>query len=236
LAQATSAQVLGPSNPYRDRAETSKPSCFDRAMATLQEVLFQRKLDREMPERVAELALQAAKKKHKEDMADIQTIEAWHASEVHGRILEWHKHTLESQSSPQFEGEVLFCGPETTASGAERQKVANIVEGKGPLVTQWYAEKHGLSVVFKANRRGTGTTKAAKYLSFSFWSADVEAKMRAQCLAQRSVFETDVRLALVVLQKKMLDRQLIEKVRQFVPSYADHLKEEKDKVEKARLW
>jgi len=196
-------------------------------MTTMQELLFQKKLDRELPERRAEAELQDAKNRLAEDIQDIQALETWHGSKIQARILEWQSFELKHKGSSPLEGEVLFCDLKME----EDQQVSAILERKESLVQTWYEDKQGLNNVrFRSNQRGT-----MRYMVFGFYSADMEAKMRAKCLTGRCNYEANLQSALKCVRKR-LPGNAVEIVEKFIPGYVDHLKQEKELVEQTRPW
>lgn len=196
-------------------------------MATLQELLFQKKLDKELPERRAEEGLQEAKEKLAQDKRDIKLLEEWHISVIQARMLEWQSREMGAGISSPFEGEVLFCDRKQ----GEDQKMKKMWDHKRALIKTWYESKHSLNnIQFRENERGT-----MKYMRFGFYSADMEAKVRDQCLAGRHDFEVHSRLALAHLQTKMPAR-VTAVVKQFLPDYIDHLQQSKDLIQSTRPW
>lgn len=196
-------------------------------MATMQELLFQKKFDKELAEREAEEELQEAKEKLTQDMRDIKVLEEWHISKIQARMLEWQSGAMRAGSSSPFEGEVLFCDEKKQ----EDQDVMEMLDKKELLIKTWYEGKHRLNNVhFRANQRGT-----MRYIRFGFYSADMEAKVRAQCLAGRHDFEAGIQLALSRVRTK-LPAKLTAIVKQFLPDYIEHLKQEKELVQATLPW
>jgi hypothetical protein len=198
-------------------------------MATMQEQLLQKKMDKELPERVAERELQDAKAKLAEDREDIKTIEKWHLSAVEPRMIEWQRVEMQRHEVCPVEGEVLFCDMKVD----KEQEVARIFVTKSPLVTAWYEHKHGLNnVSFRTNQKGTMT-----YLRFGFYSADMEGRVHSKCLEGRRHFEAQVRAALYVLRAKTeLPVNVLKIINQFIPDYVEHVKQEQKRVENTLRW
>mmetsp|Transcript_35778 Transcript_35778/g.100624 ORF Transcript_35778/g.100624 Transcript_35778/m.100624 type:complete len:205 (+) Transcript_35778:60-674(+) len=204
-------------------------------MASMQECLLQRKLDQELPERVAERDLQAAKARLLEDKRDILAIKNWHNSTIKQRMVEWQNQYLQppeykTQRVCPFEGEVLFCDEKVK----EEQDLVRIVDTKEPLVAAWYGEKQGLTdVLFRLNQKGT-----LRYMGFGFYSADAEEKVLSRCLSGRRDFDGHVRASLSVLRARArLPVNVLKLIKQFLPEYLEHLKQEKERVEtKAPRW
>jgi len=198
-------------------------------MATMQERLLQKKIDKELPERVAERELQDAKARLAEDRHDIKTVEKWHFSAIEPRMMEWQNREMRFHEVCPVDGEVLFCDMKAN----EEQEVARILDTKESLVTAWYEHKHGLNnVSFRTNQKGT-----MRYLRFGFFSADMEAKVHSQCLQGRRHFEADVRAALYVLRVKTeLPVNILKIINQFVPDYVEHVKQEQKRVDTTPRW
>jgi len=195
----------------------------------MQERLLQKKLDKELPERVAEQELRDAKVRLAKDGHDIKTVEKWHLSVIEPRMFEWQSQEMRGREVCPVVGEVLFCDRKAT----EEQEVARILDTKESLVTAWYEHKHGLNNVhFRTNQKGT-----MRYLCFGFYSADIEAKVHSQCLKGRRQFEADIRAALYVLRAKTeLPVNVLKIMNQFIPDYVEHVKQEQKRIEKAPRW
>lgn len=195
----------------------------------MQELMFKNKFDNELPERLAERALSDAKARLAEDIRDIQVIEQWHLSTIQSRMVEWQNLALQTHQVCPFEGEVLFCDMKIS----EEQDVLKILDINESLVKAWYEDKHGLkNVTFRSNQRGT-----LRYIHFDFHSADMEVKMRSQCLKGRHDFEANLRVALFYMGKKAeLPVHVLKIIKKFTPDYLEHLKQEKECVEKAPRW
>mmetsp|Transcript_150425 Transcript_150425/g.273746 ORF Transcript_150425/g.273746 Transcript_150425/m.273746 type:complete len:205 (+) Transcript_150425:96-710(+) len=204
-------------------------------MATLQELLMQSCLDRKLPERVAELQLQKAQKSHEEDIEDIRILEKWHILMIQPRMLDKDTHP---QDNSCFCGHVLFCARQRAEE--IEQQVFRIVEQKESLARAWYQGKHGLTHArfsqSRISRRGNLVPSDESYvMEYGFFSADVEAKVRFQSLAGRRTFEANAHLCLALLRPK-LPAKVTEIVKQFIPDYVDHLKQEKERLEKTPAW
>jgi hypothetical protein len=195
----------------------------------MQELLIKNKVDKELPERQAERALQDATARRAEDARDIKVIEKWHISTIQPRIVEWQNRAFQDHQACPFGGEVLFCDMKVN----EERDVWNIVDTKEALVKAWYEDKHGLkNMLFRSNTKGT-----LRYFRFDFHSADIEDKVRSQCLKGRNNFDANVRAALFYLRSKgELPVHVLKVIKQFIPDYLEHLKQEKDSVEKAPRW
>mmetsp|Transcript_99399 Transcript_99399/g.176281 ORF Transcript_99399/g.176281 Transcript_99399/m.176281 type:complete len:210 (+) Transcript_99399:70-699(+) len=209
-------------------------------MATIQELLLQKCLDKELPERLAELELQQAKQKLAEDLQDIAVLEKWHTSKIQDRMQE-----IEFSMNCR-QGKVLFHEAQPTEE--IEQQVARIAEEKRSLIQAWYQGKHGFTSVvlerntctkYRTSNRGRIVPYTAygdsRSMHFCFSSAEAEAKVRSQCLAGRRAFKANLQLALALLRPK-LPEKVTEIVKQFVPDYVDHLKHEKELVQKTVLW
>jgi len=195
-------------------------------MATMQELLFQKKLDKELPERVAEGQLQEAKEKLAQEMRDIKLLEEWHVSKIQVRMLEWQSDAMRAGNSSLFEGEVLFCDEKKQ----EDRQMLEMLDQQEILIKTWYEGKHRLNNVhFRTNQRGT-----MRYMRFGFYSADMEAKVCAQCLAGRRDFEADFQLALGPIRSELPVR--VAKIIEGFPDYVDHLKQEKELVQATLPW
>lgn len=192
-------------------------------MVSMQEILFQKKLDAELPERAAERDLQAAHARLAEDIVDIQLIEKWHISEIQPRM-----QTGLMRLGP-FDREVLFCDAKLSAD----QECLRILETKTSLLKAWYEDKHGLKDIgFRSNAKNT-----MFYMRFCFYSADVEEKVRSQMLEGQRKFEAHVRVALQIIRTQAtLPAHVLEIIKQFMPDYIEHLKEEKERIERASRW
>lgn len=206
-------------------------------MATMQELLFQKKFDKELAEREAEEELQEAKEKLTQDMRDIKVLEEWHISKIQARMLEWQSGAMRAGNSSPFEGEVLFCDEKKQEDQNMMESIAStrycfvMLQKKELLIKSWYEGKHRLNNVhFRANQRGT-----MHYMRFGFYSADMEAQVRAQCLAGRHDFEAGIQLALSRVRTK-LPAKLTVIVKQFLPDYIEHLKQEKELVQATLPW
>lgn len=198
-------------------------------MATMQERLLQKKMDKELPERVAEIELQDAKARFAEDKQDILTVEQWHISMIATRMVEWQTCALRSYEVCPLEGEVLFCDLKSKGE----QDLAKILETKESLVKAWYERKQGLnSVSFRSNQRGT-----MLYMRFGFYSADADARVRSQCLKGRRHFEAHTNVCLYILRAKIgLPVHVVRIVDQFLPDYVEHVRQEKQRVENTPRW
>eukprot|EP00419_Tripos_fusus_P002011 CAMPEP_0172676484 /NCGR_PEP_ID=MMETSP1074-20121228/14015_1 /TAXON_ID=2916 /ORGANISM="Ceratium fusus, Strain PA161109" /LENGTH=209 /DNA_ID=CAMNT_0013494159 /DNA_START=21 /DNA_END=650 /DNA_ORIENTATION=- len=209
-------------------------------MATMQQLLLQKGLNKELPERVAEDDVLNATKKLEEDQEDVLALEEWHTSEIQSRVskLEFPAHCRQ--------GQVDFC--QTDAQEGLEQRVAKIVYHKPALARSWYMGRHGLdnvrfdhNIVYKerTSNRGRRVTYQARgnqlQMHFSFASAEGEAKLREQCLAGRRSFELNNQLALALL-KPRLPEKVTEIVKMFIPDYVEHLKQEKELIQKTLLW
>lgn len=199
-------------------------------MVSMQQLLFQKKLDAELPERAAEQDLQAAQARLAEDIVDIQLIEKWHISKIQPRMVEWQTAEMRFRESCPFEGEVLFCDAKLN----EDQECVRILETKKSLLKAWYEDKHGLKDVgFRSN----APKKTMFYMRFSFYSADVEEKVRSQSLEGRRKFEAHVCVALQIIRTQaQLPVNVLKIIKQFIPDYIEHLKQEKERTERASRW
>lgn len=195
----------------------------------MQERLLQKKIDKELPERIAERELQDATTRLAEDRRDIKTIEKWHLSTIAPSMIEWQSQQMQVHEVCPVEGEVLFCDKKANAE----QEVARILDTKESLVTAWYEQKHGLSnVCFRSNQKGTMC-----YLRFGFYSAEMEANLRSQCLEGRRHFEAHIRAALYVLRVKTeLPVNILKTINQFIPDYIEHVKQEQKRIENTLRW
>jgi len=194
----------------------------------MQERLLQKKLDEELPERVAERALRDAKVRLAEDVRDIQVIKKWHISAIQSRIVEWQTCAQRAHQVCPYEGEVLFCDEKVK----EEQDVLRILDTKESLVKAWYQDKHGLTVFFRSNQKGT-----MHYMGFGFYSTDVEEKVRSQCLEGRHDFEAQIRVALSAIRTQtQLPVNVLKTIKEYMPDYLEHMKQEKERVEKALRW
>lgn len=193
----------------------------------MQELLFQKKLDKELPERVAEGELQEARDKLAQDVQDIKLLQEWHVSKIQVRMLEWQSEAMRWGNSCPFEGEVLFCDEKKQ----EDKKIIEMLDQKELLIKAWYEDKHHLNNVhFRSNQRGT-----MRYMRFGFYSTDMEAKVRDQCLAGRHDFEADIQLALDPVRTKLPVR-VVEIIEQFIPGYVAHIKRQKELVQATVPW
>eukprot|EP00927_Polykrikos_kofoidii_P054535 TRINITY_DN48945_c0_g1_i1.p1 TRINITY_DN48945_c0_g1~~TRINITY_DN48945_c0_g1_i1.p1 ORF type:complete len:195 (+),score=39.78 TRINITY_DN48945_c0_g1_i1:64-648(+) len=194
-------------------------------MVSMQEILLQKKLDAELPERAAERDLQAAQARLAEDIVDIQLIEKWHISTIQPRMVEWQSRF---RKSCPFDGEVLFCDSKLNAD----QECVRILQKKKSLVKAWYEDKHGLK-----NVGFIFTPKKMFNMRFGFYSADVEEKVRSQMLEGRRKFEAHVRVALQIIRTQAtLPVHVLKIIKQFIPDYIEHLKQEKESIERASRW
>jgi len=195
----------------------------------MQERLLQTKIDKEIPERVAERELQDAKARLAQDTKDIKSVEKWHLAAIEPRMIEWQSREMRVHEVCPVEGEVLFCDMKSN----EEQEVTRILDTKESLVTAWYEQKHGLNnVYFKINQKGTMC-----YLRFGFYSADMEAKVHSQCLEGCRHFEAHVRAALYVLRAKSeLPINALKIINQFIPDYVEHVKQQQKRVENTLRW
>mmetsp|Transcript_50692 Transcript_50692/g.92942 ORF Transcript_50692/g.92942 Transcript_50692/m.92942 type:complete len:214 (-) Transcript_50692:105-746(-) len=213
-------------------------------MATLQELLMQSCLDRKLPERVAELQLQEADKSRTEDLEDVGILEKWHTSKIQPRMLDFYRaqnaqnpHHVARRHGCQRDGHVLFCAKQQTED--IEQQVFRIVQQKTSLATAWYEGKHGLTYVSfwqeRISRKGNRVPCDDSYvMRFFFNSDEVEAKVRFQSLAGRRAFEGNVQLCLALWPT--LPEKVAELVKQFIPDYVDHLKQETKFLQTAPLW
>lgn len=190
-------------------------------MAALQRHLIQKKLDEELPERIAERELQDAKAKLEEDKRDIEIVEKWHLSTIASRILNCR--------ADAFQAEVLLFDMKSQ----QDQEVARILDAKESLVKNWYEQKHGFNEVrFRYNQRGT-----MRYMQFGFYSTDLEVEVRAQLLKGRKDFEAELRVALYILRDKFqLPKSTVRIINDFIPDYVEHLAQEKMRVQNMLPW
>lgn len=199
-------------------------------MLSLQEHLLQKKVDNELPERAAEQDLQDADARLMEDRRDIQVIEKWNNTMIKQRMVDWQNPHLQAHRVCPYEGEVLFCDEKMQ----EEHDLVRIVDTKESLVKAWYKDLHGLTEVsFRSNQKGT-----LRYMRFSFYSPDVEEKVRSQRLQGRRDFDGHVRVSLHILRTEaLLPVNVLKIIKRFVPEYIEHLKQEKERVEtKAPRW
>jgi hypothetical protein len=198
----------------------------------MQHHLLQKKLDKELPECVAQQALEDAKAKLAGDKRDIQLIETWHVSTIRNRMMEWQDEMFRLHKTCPTEQQVLFCDMKQSAPPQE-QEIARILDSKESLVEAWYVQKQGLNNVhFTSNQKGT-----MRYMQFGFYSVDMDAKLRLQSLKGRHEFETNVRVALYIIRvQTQLPINVLKTIHNFIPDYLQHLAQEKDRIEKARPW
>lgn len=195
----------------------------------MQEMLFQNKLDKELPERAAEKELQDSKARMAADIQDIEVIRKWHDSTIQSRMLEWQKREMASRQESLFEGEILFCDEKQN----KEQALVNIVDTKESLVTAWYEGKQGLTrVSFRCNLKGT-----LRYMRFGFYSDDMAEKVRAQYLRGRHEYEAHIGVALHAIRTKgQLPTNVLKIIKQSMPDYFEHLKQEQERIEQAPRW
>merc|ERR1719253_1319804 len=146
------------------------------------------------------------------------------------RIVEWQNPYLQAHRVCPYEGEVLFCDEKMK----EEHDIIRIVVTKESLVKAWYEGVHGFTdVSFRLNQKGT-----RYYMCFSFYSPDVEEKVRSQLLRGRRDFDSHVRVSLHILRTKaLLPVNVLKIIKRFVPEYIEHLKYEKERVEtKTPRW
>lgn len=208
-------------------------------MATLQEVLLQKSLDKTLPEKVAESELQEARQRLDDDKNDIEVIEAWHTSRIHALVTQLQLPVMSRESK------IDFCDKNDADEVA--QTIWRIVEEKPSLVDAWYQSKTGLNNLrFDRNivtkyRASQGTKVPYSVygdimeMKFHFGSAGVESRLTHKAMAGRRAYTINVNTALALLRPQ-LPSKLVEIVKQFVPDYIDHLKQEKLRLEKAPRW
>jgi len=199
-------------------------------MVSMQEYLLEKKIDKELPERQAELELQNANVRLSEERRDIEVIQKWHTSTIKQRMVEWQNMHLKADRECPYKGEVLFCDEKDEA----QQDLVRIVDTREALVRAWYANVQGLTdVFFRENQKGT-----LRYMRFGFYSADVEEKVRFQCLKGRRDFDGNLRASLYIVRTHgHLPVNVLQIIKQFIPEYIEQLKHEKEHVEtKAPRW
>lgn len=191
------------------------------------------KLDKELPERVAERELQDAKAKFAQAKQDMLLIQQWHLSTIAPRMVESHKRALECGSGYSTghptEREVLFCD----LKNSTEHKINDILDVKESLVKTWYKQKHGLkNVCFRYNQRET-----MRYMQFDFHSPRMEAELRTQSLKGRSDYDAAIQIALsLICNKGQLNVQILNIIKSFIPDYIEHLRQEKTSFENAFPW
>jgi len=193
----------------------------------MQKRLMQGKFEKELSECIAEQDLREAKARRAEDVHDMQAIDNWHSSVIRCRMLDWQAAHSKYKECP-WEGEIEFLDNKVK----EQQDAVRILDEKESLVAAWYKDKHGLRVSFRRNNSGT-----MRYMRFGFYSADMEEKVCSECLKGRRDYEGHVNVALYAIRTHAeLPVNVLNIINQFIPGYLEHLKQEKDRVEKAPRW
>lgn len=193
----------------------------------MQELLLRKCLVKELPQSVAEDELREAQKKLQEDRQDVTIIKHWHTSRIQRAMTSLDVYKGSRQ------GVVSFC--KGRSSDKVEQSVCRIVEEKPSLIAAWYVGKCGLSNV-RFERSKVLRQYGNEYnMSFSFGSKEVEARLTHELMADSRAYSVNANLSLALLRPK-LPARLIEIVKQFMPEYVLHLKQEKLRLEKASRW